>query len=188
MHNIIIKRVTNGVIVTIGCHTFVHNNITFVLQEIGDYLKNPATTMKRWEPTLKSWYKIQEESEDAPSLRRNRKMLLPLNKLKRAMKPTVSQRDVFTSDLNFKRKQRDYPISQDLILPEGIASSTSPMTSVVTANTRLRITVTDLIRMMVILAGANIASVVIQACCSNRVMSRETTPRADDILTGSLRR
>jgi hypothetical protein len=73
MHNIIIKRVTNGVIVTIGCHTFVHNNITFVLQEIGDYLKNPATTMKRWEPTLKSWYKIQEESEDTPSLEQAQK-------------------------------------------------------------------------------------------------------------------
>jgi hypothetical protein len=63
MHDIIIKRVTNGVIVTIGCHTFVHNNIITAMDWIRQYLYYPASTTKRWQTVLDGWYKLQEESE-----------------------------------------------------------------------------------------------------------------------------
>jgi hypothetical protein len=61
MHEVRIQRVTNGVIVTIGCHTFVHNNIVEAMKWIEQYLQSPAVTMKKWKTVLQNWYNIQEE-------------------------------------------------------------------------------------------------------------------------------
>jgi hypothetical protein len=64
MHDINIKRVTNGVIVTIGCHTFVHNNIAEAMKWIQQYLSNPAAAMKQWQAVVLRWYKLQEEANE----------------------------------------------------------------------------------------------------------------------------
>lgn len=54
---IIIERVTNGVIVKVGCQTFVFEKISIACEEIGAYLRDPREAAKRWESEIKEWTK-----------------------------------------------------------------------------------------------------------------------------------
>lgn len=48
LHNITIRAVGNGYIVDVGCQTFVFQDATGMLIEIGKYLVDPEGTEKRY--------------------------------------------------------------------------------------------------------------------------------------------
>lgn len=53
VYDVNIKKVVNGCIVTVGCKTFVFNDADKACLEIGEYLKDPVATIKRYREVYK---------------------------------------------------------------------------------------------------------------------------------------
>ena len=48
MNDITIKKVANGLIITVGCRTFVSTDIPKVMREIEKYLNDPGSTTEEY--------------------------------------------------------------------------------------------------------------------------------------------
>lgn len=61
MYEIGIRKVTNGVIVTVGCMTFVETDTKKALSYIYEYLTNPEAAHKRWGKRVDESYEGLDE-------------------------------------------------------------------------------------------------------------------------------
>lgn len=57
MHPVSIRNAVNGHIVTVGCVTFVFNDLEELMRELRRYLTDPQGAQKTWEGKIKEFYR-----------------------------------------------------------------------------------------------------------------------------------